>query len=67
MEKRIVVKIDENGEITAKTDGFKGEACIDELQKLLEGVADINKVKKTDDYYQKDLVQNKNVVKRGRK
>lgn len=67
MEKRIVVKIDENGQISAKTDGFKGETCVDELQKLLDGIAEINKVKKTDDYYQKDLAQNKNVVKRGQK
>lgn len=53
MEQRIEIEIDENGVISAKTEGFKGEACIEELQKLLEGVALITEFNKTDEYYQK--------------
>lgn len=53
MEQRIDIEIDENGVISAKTEGFKGETCIEELQKLLEGLALITEFNKTDEYYQK--------------
>ena len=52
MEQRIELEIDEDGKINAKTEGLKGETCLDELQKLLEGIAIINEVKKTDEYSQ---------------
>lgn len=51
-EQRIVVTIDDSGKINAETEGIKGEVCIDELQKLLGEVADLESVSKTDEYYQ---------------
>lgn len=51
-EQRIVVTIDDSGKINAETEGIKGEVCIDELQKLLSEVADLESVSKTDEYYQ---------------
>jgi hypothetical protein len=51
-EQRIVVIIDDNGKINAETEGIKGEVCIDELQKLLGEIADLESVEKTDEYYQ---------------
>lgn len=38
-EKKIVVDIKENGEISAETFGFKGTSCMAELDKLLKGLA----------------------------
>ncbi len=38
-EKKIVVDIKENGEINAETFGFKGAGCMEELDKLLKGLA----------------------------
>ena len=34
-EERIVVTIDADGAMTAKTSGIKGERCIEELEALL--------------------------------
>lgn len=68
VEERIVVKIDEEGKISAYTEGFQGEACLEQLEELLAGIADLNDIKKTDDYYKKNLVQrqSKKEIKRGR-
>ena len=38
-EKKIVVDIKENGEISAETFGFQGTSCMAELDKLLKGLA----------------------------
>ncbi|MDM8563397.1 DUF2997 domain-containing protein [Candidatus Marithioploca araucensis] len=56
-EQRITVTIDEKGQITAKTAGFQGEACLDELQSLLEDLGTIHEVKKTDAYYQQNAIK----------
>ncbi|WP_413693098.1 DUF2997 domain-containing protein [Pseudoalteromonas sp. KJ10-2] len=50
-EEKIILLIDEDGTISAKTAGFKGEACIDALDKLL-GSQSPTLVKKTDEYMQ---------------
>jgi len=50
-EEKIVLLIDEEGVISAKTIGFKGEACLDALDKLL-GPQTITSIKKTDEYLQ---------------
>ncbi len=55
-EQRITVTIDEEGKITAKTAGFQGEACLDDLQSLLEELGTLQEVKKTDEYYQQNAV-----------
>jgi hypothetical protein len=39
-EQRIVVEIDENGKINAKTDGIKGEICIAEIQQLFGEISE---------------------------
>jgi hypothetical protein len=51
-EQRIVVTIDDGGKISAETEGIMGEVCIDELQKLLGEITDLESVSKTDEYYQ---------------
>ena len=38
-EKKIVVDIKGNGEISAETFGFQGASCMAELDKLLKGLA----------------------------
>lgn len=37
-EQRITVDIDPDGSITADADGFTGDACLRELERLLEGL-----------------------------
>lgn len=37
-ELKITIEIDAKGQITADAEGFTGEACIAELQKILEGL-----------------------------
>jgi hypothetical protein len=51
-EQRIVVTIDDSGKISAETAGIKGEVCVDELQKLLGEIADLESISKTDEYCQ---------------
>lgn len=56
-EQRIVITIDENGQITAKTEGFKGDVCLSELDTLLQDETPL-KVDKTDEFYQQNTVSN---------
>lgn len=60
-EQRITIEIDEHGKLQAKTEGFRGETCINELEELLEGIAEITNVKKTDEYYQQIQKGTKNI------
>lgn len=61
-EQRITVTINEDGSLDLKTDGIKGEACLSEVEELLDGLAEITDVKKTDEYYQKINVSQKNTI-----
>lgn len=60
-EQRINITINEDGSLDLKTDGIKGEACLSEVEELLNELADIKEVKKTDEYYQKVNVSQKNI------
>jgi len=37
-EKRITIEIDAQGALTADAEGFSGDACLRDLDKLLEGL-----------------------------
>ena len=60
-EQRITINIKDDGALDLKTDGIKGETCLYEIEELLDGLADIKEVKKTDEYYQKISSSNKNI------
>jgi hypothetical protein len=38
-EQRITVEIDREGRITADAEGFHGDACLRDLERLLEGLS----------------------------
>jgi hypothetical protein len=38
-EQRITIEIDPEGRITADADGFTGDVCLKDLERLLEGLA----------------------------
>lgn len=38
-EQRITIEIDADGRITADAEGFHGDACLQELERLLDGLA----------------------------
>ena len=38
-EQRITIEISHEGKITADADGFSGDACLKDLERLLEGLA----------------------------
>ncbi|MFC6670774.1 DUF2997 domain-containing protein [Marinobacterium aestuariivivens] len=61
-EQRITLTIDEQGGITAKTSGFKGETCLEALDELLDLEAGVSSVKKTDEYNQQVDVRAKTTV-----
>ena len=60
-QQRINITINEDGSLDLKTDGIKGEACLSEVEEILSELADIKEVKKTDEYYQKVNVSQKNI------
>ena len=53
-EQRITVTIDADGKMSAKTNGLKGETCIEELEALLSELAELDDVKHTREYQEKD-------------
>ena len=53
-EQRITVTIDAEGKMSAKTDGLKGETCIEELEALLSELAELDDVTHTREYREKD-------------
>lgn len=65
-EKKIVVNINENGEISAETFGFQGASCVAELDKLLKGLAMGGAIEKKSEYF-KEGVSVDNTVKANRK
>ncbi|SFG68143.1 DUF2997 domain-containing protein [Neptunomonas qingdaonensis] len=66
-EQQIILTIDGNGKLTAKTHGFKGDTCIDAVAELMDQGFNVVSVKTTDEYYQQATVQHSNLVsnKRG--
>ncbi|MDF2152532.1 DUF2997 domain-containing protein [Vibrio sp. CAU 1672] len=56
-EQKIIITIDEEGSITAKTAGFKGESCLEALDELLDTEGTIASLKKTDEFHQQQAVQ----------
>ena len=53
-EQRITVTIDAEGKMSAKTDGLKGETCIEGLEALLSELAELDDVTHTREYREKD-------------
>ncbi|MCL1810861.1 MAG: DUF2997 domain-containing protein [Methanomassiliicoccaceae archaeon] len=50
-EQRITIQINEDGQISAKTSGFRGDICMDALQEILGSDELFAEVKPTDDFY----------------
>ena len=53
-EQRITVTINADGKMSAKTNGIKGETCIEELEALLSELAELDDVQHTREYHEKD-------------
>ena len=51
-EERIEVVVGEDGSLTAKTDGLKGETCLEELRILMEAIAEVNEHDRTREAYE---------------
>jgi hypothetical protein len=62
-EERITITIDEDGTIHAKTDGLKGEVCLEELKELLGNIDDYSSIKKTDEFHQQQTTSNRQTLK----
>ncbi|MGR5407622.1 DUF2997 domain-containing protein [Vibrio sp. PNB22_8_1] len=51
-EQKVVITIDQDGAVSAKTSGFKGDTCLAALDELLDLDGAVTQVKKTDEYHQ---------------
>lgn len=60
-EKKIVVDINETGEIKAETFGMQGTECLEELDKLLKDLALQTKVVKKAEFFKERTTVEKNV------
>jgi len=54
-EQKITVEIDEHGGITADAEGFSGEACLRDLENLLNGLGALERVERKPDAGDKPL------------
>lgn len=66
VREEIIINIDEDGKIEAKTNGFKGKVCLDALDEILEGLEEVSKVEKTSSYYQRINLKQKSYLKVGK-
>ena len=64
-EERITITINEDGSLNVKTDGIKGEACLDEVNALLDELSNIKEIKKTDEYNQRVNTQEQRIQRGG--
>mgnify|MGYP004721689857 CR=1 FL=1 len=65
-EKKIIVEIDNKGNLKAETFGMQGTECLDELDKLLKDIArNGTTIKKREFYEQKTTLNNKVSNKNG--
>ena len=63
-EQKIILVIDEDGAISAKTFGFEGEACLEALDDIL-GEQPVASVKTTDDYHKPAQIKSTLINKQG--
>lgn len=61
-EKKIVIKVDNMGNIDAETFGMFGTECIDELDKLMKDIALSGTHKKKAEFYQQKTQTNARVI-----
>lgn len=66
-EEKITIVIDDQGEMLVKTKRILGPACVEEVEKLLEEMALITEINRTDEYHMREnvseAVKTKQVVK----
>ena len=56
-EQKVVITIDDEGGLIAKTSGFKGESCLEALDDLLDMTGGVSNLKKTDEFSQKQSIE----------
>ena len=68
-EEIINIEIGENGEVFIETNGIKGPACIDEVEKLLKELVFVTDMNKSDEYFMENSagITLKNTVKRNQR
>ena len=59
-EHRIDITIDQDGKISASTEGIKGEMCLAKIQDLIGDLADLESYDKTDEWFQDAEITNYN-------
>lgn len=64
-ETKISVKIEEDGGISVDAEGFTGDACLKEIETLMEDLLPVRVVKRKKDYGQEVKMANKVGSKRG--
>ena len=65
-EQRIIIEINPDGSIKAKTDGFKGETCMTAIQDLLGKDEFFASVKPSDEFYQETRIEQNDKIEQRR-
>lgn len=61
-EKKIVIQIDDKGSISAETFGMAGAGCIEELDKLMKGIALEGATEKKKEFFEQETTNLNRVV-----
>lgn len=65
-EQRIIIEIGPDGSIKAKTDGFRGDACMTAIQELLGKDEFFASVKPSDEFYQETGIEQTDKIEQRR-
>lgn len=62
MAKKIIIQLDDKGGITAETFGMKGAECIEELDKLMKGIALAGFTEKKNEFFEQETITSAKVT-----
>ena len=60
-EKKIIIQIDEDGNLKAETFGMYGTECIDEIDKLMKDIARAGSHHKKPEFYEQKTTNTRNM------
>ena len=61
-DKKIVIQLDDKGGIKAETFGMVGTECLDELDKLMKGIALSGTTEKKKEFFEQEITTSNKVV-----
>jgi hypothetical protein len=61
-DKKLVILINQEGQINAETFGYQGPHCVDEIHRLMKDIADLKNEIKKPEYDRGEIIRDNTVV-----